>query len=383
VQLTSAEQCFILAKVFQSIPLHFAHWDDALIAVDQLDAAFQRLVAETQAGGHSRRCFSLATMAFLARLNNGHTRFVDPWLTETLALGMELRPLEGRWTVVASVAPGLRAGDVLLAIEGESVEAWYARLTPYLVGSPQSRTAQFGEANAVFQPLLGAFLSERYTVTFEDAQGVARDLVVDRGALETATSDFATHGRWLSESVAYLKVPSFLDPACEARALAYLRESAGAARLIIDVRGNGGGSTPSDLIRALMDRPYRSWAVCSDGATTPQLLPAMAADPDGYQGRVVLLVDRGTYSAAEDFTMPFKDNGRAILIGEVTGGSTGQPYYYTFDCSAMLGIGAKRVRLPDGTPFEGVGLAPDVIVTPARGELYAGRDPVLEAALVA
>ncbi len=32
------------------------------------------------------------------------------------------------------------------------------------------------------------------------------------------------------------------------------------------------------------------------------------------------------HSACEDFVMPFKDNGRAVLVGGSTAGSSGQPY---------------------------------------------------------
>jgi carboxyl-terminal processing protease len=108
---------------------------------------------------------------------------------------------------------------------------------------------------------------------------------------------------------------------------------------------------------------------------------ASEPDPEAYQGRLVLLVDRATWSAGEDFVMPFADNGRATLVGETTGGSTGQPYYHTFDNGMGFAVGTKRAYLPDGGQFEGVGLAPDVAVRLRRGDLYAGRDPVLDRAI--
>ena len=79
--------------------------------------------------------------------------------------------------------------------------------------------------------------------------------------------------------------------------------------------------------------------------------------------------------------MPFKDNRRATLIGEPSGGSTGQPYFHTFENGLQFSIGAQRVEMPDGAPFEGVGLIPDITVTLQRADLYAGRDPVLEKAV--
>jgi carboxyl-terminal processing protease len=393
-----AERSFVLGKVLQSISLYFAHWEDALIDKAELDEAFRELVEEALACD-GRRAFSLLMMAFLARLNNGHTRFLDPALHEQPPLGLTLRPIEDRWTVLDSQVAGAQAGDVVLAIEGKPVETWFEELSVYAVGSSQSRTVQFGEPSPFFAPLPALFVPERYTVTLEDAQGHSHSLTVDRAALPPAPPA-ATEGRRLKEGLAYIRVPSFLDPAYEERAVAYVREFADADCLIIDVRSNHGGSTPQALTRALMTRPYRSWTESSPlhvGVLTYQAqfghnahmftqtdlawhAPASDPDPNAYQGRVLILVDRATYSAAEDFTMPFKDNGRAILVGETTGGSTGQPAYHAFENGLQFAIGTKRANLPDGTKFEGVGLVPDLHVVTRREDLYAGRDPVLEAA---
>jgi carboxyl-terminal processing protease len=390
--LSAAERSFVLSKVFQSIALYFAHWEDAQINQHELDDAFHTLVGEAMAC-EDRRAFSLLMMAFLARLNNGHTRFLDPMLNAASPLGLTLRPVEGRWTVLDAQVPGAQAGDLVLAIEGKPVEIRFEELGAYAVGSPQSRTVQFGEPSPLFAALLALFLPESCAVTLEDARGQRHSLTVDRTALPPA-APAVTEGRWLADDLAYIRIPSFLDPAFEARAVSYVREFADAPCLILDVRGNHGGSTPQALTRALMERPYRWWAESSPlnvGLLTYQAhrfsqsslawrAPTSDPAPDAYPGRLLILVDRATYSAAEDFAMPFKDNRRAILIGETTGGSTGQPYMHTFENGLQFAIGTKRATLPDGTPFEGLGLQPDVIVTARREDLYAGRDPVLEAA---
>ncbi|MCK4385609.1 MAG: peptidase S41, partial [candidate division Zixibacteria bacterium] len=84
---------------------------------------------------------------------------------------------------------------------------------------------------------------------------------------------------------------------------------------------------------------------------------------------------------AEDFVVPFKDNGRAIIIGEPTGGSTGQPYMYNFGNGIRIGIGTKRAYMPDGSKFEGVGVEPDIEVKLIREDLYKDKDRVLEKAV--
>jgi carboxyl-terminal processing protease len=383
----------VLAKVFQSIPLYFAHWQDSTIRKDQLDEAFRGLTEKALASG-TRAGFSLLMIEFLARLNNIHTGFRDPCLLDLPPLGMVLRPIEGQWTVVESELPDLRVGHVVQDIEGRTVAAWVDELRRYTAGSPQARTVQFAD-------LIRYFIPERYALCFKDERGADHSLTVDRTLLERSTAPASTEGRWLRPDLAYIQVPSFGAPELEERALAYVKDFQKAACLIVDVRGNPGGNTPGELTRALMDRPYRWWTESSPlnvgllayeaqhghnahlfgDSNLLWRSPARDPDAEAYRGRLLILTDRGTLSAAEDFTMPFKDNGRATLIGERTAGSTGQPFYYAFDNQMMFAIGTKRAYMPDGTRFEGVGIAPDIQVVARREALYAQIDPVLEKAI--
>jgi len=70
--------------------------------------------------------------------------------------------------------------------------------------------------------------------------------------------------------------------------------------------------------------------------------------------------------------MPFKDNHRALLIGQATSGSTGQPYVTDLGNGMLLLVGAKGAMFPDGTPFEGVGIKPDMEVAPTIQDLATG-----------
>ncbi len=108
--------------------------------------------------------------------------------------------------------------------------------------------------------------------------------------------------------------------------------------------------------------------------------PVTPPAADAYQGRVAILADGGCFSACEDFVMPFKDNGRALIVGETTGGSTGQPLVVDLGDGMQAIVGSKHEMFPDGSPFEGVGIRPDVEVAPSVDDIRAGRDVVLEAA---
>jgi carboxyl-terminal processing protease len=78
--------------------------------------------------------------------------------------------------------------------------------------------------------------------------------------------------------------------------------------------------------------------------------------------------------------MPFKDTGRAVIIGEMTQGSSGNPYRADLGNGMSMAVGAVRYRFPDGTDFEGVGIAPDVTVERTLLGIINNRDAVLERA---
>ena len=78
----------------------------------------------------------------------------------------------------------------------------------------------------------------------------------------------------------------------------------------------------------------------------------------------MVLINRGTFSAAEDFCVIIQGNGRARLVGEPTGGSTGNGVRITLqEGVAWANICAKYDIGPGENDFVGRGLIPDVAVT--------------------
>ena len=256
-------------------------------------------------------------------------------------------------------------------------------------------------------------MPESVKLTFE----AGGELTIDRLRPKWRAPVKKTSETPLPEGIAYHRLPSFEDPKFENDAIEFVKAHASARLLIFDVRGNGGGSTPSRLLRALIDRPYRGWMETSAmsiglfavyGDLYRNLIPKDAnprtrgnlesfsdyferpyfvapgprhqpEDPI-YKGPVYVLQDRFCGSACEDFVMPLKTSGRATLFGERTFGSSGQPYMITFETGMMFRVSSKRMYLPDGSEFEGVGIKPDVeVVTPPE----SSGDLVLAAALAA
>lgn len=102
--------------------------------------------------------------------------------------------------------------------------------------------------------------------------------------------------------------------------------------LILDLRGNSGGSTPAveSLFRHLYAGKYRGMSQIGsrrqEGAPTPQVqvvkIPERAHPKPAafYSGRVYLLVDNGTFSSAVYFAAMFRDYRAGTIVGYETGG---------------------------------------------------------------
>jgi carboxyl-terminal processing protease len=397
--LPPVQRALIMSRTFEIIQSCFAH-----PMPPDLEALYEPIL-EQGLQTPSRHDFGLLMMEFLARLRNGHTLYYDSWLMEDCAQPFAFRLLNynGQWVIGESYTPAVKAGDVITHLYDQPVEKFYAEVEPYISASSrrEART-RFGYTSRLFLP-------DEYSLQLEDG----RQVTVKRGEVQPA-KPYHTEGRWLREGeLAVINIPSFNAPHFESEALDYVRQFQHARCLILDLRTNGGGNTPSKLTQALMDRPYRWWAESTPATFgvfryENERLKAPLSDwqrgyssgmqrlerphlmwfprlqqPDNplYTGKLILLISRLTGSAAEDFVMPFKDNGRAVLIGETTLGSTGQPYMFQPVEGITVVIGAKRAYFPDGGVFEGVGIAPDIEVIPDAEALRAGRDPVLEAAI--
>lgn len=381
--LDLTERIFILSKTYQVILQYFAHWQDSSIGPADMDGRLREYLGRAMES-ESRRDFALLMAEFLAPLNNGHSRYEDtPLFRSSGTLGFRLDCVAGQWLARESFVDEISPGDEILAVEGRSLDSWYDETRRYVSAVDELNR------RILSQDWLGLRLGmPTIRVAWRDRSNSRFEADLVRPTLpEGHFSRGSAEGRWLRRGeVAYLSVSSFNRPDIEETALELVDEYGRAEALIVDVRGNTGGSTPVRLIRKLMDRPFR-WSqyssplhigLLSYRAETDQedndfhdaqvlwRPRGEQPDPNAFKGRVVILMDRFTGSAAEDFVIPFKDNGRALLVGERTWGSTGQPYIHDFGNGIRLLISTKRDSLPDGTPFEGRGLSPDVEVARRR-----------------
>ncbi len=401
-RLNVTERAYLAGKVYAAVTQYFAHWAD--VPDLDVDTAYRHYLDQALASD-DRLAFGRATMEFLATFRNGHTMLFDRALVGTGgSLPFAARFIAGKWVITDGWTPDLKPGDVIDSIDGQPFEQFFTGCRRFISASttPFARRALFGRlpASVLFpQPfaLYAHLFPERFVLGLQGG----RQVRVDRHRAVAAAPKI-TEGRWLEPGkLAYIRIPSFFASGYEKRAIELLNEFHSAEALIIDVRDNMGGSTPSDLTSLLMDRPYRWWTestpvemphfrfLASQGKweyrpfSRPELLWRSSLErpnQGAFKGKLALLVDAGCHSACEDFVLPFKDNGRAALIGEPTGGSSGQPYILDLGHEMMVMIGAKREMFPDGSRFEGVGIKPDLEVSPSADDIREGRDKVLELA---
>ena len=407
-ELAPSERAFIASSVRSVVDVAFAHWEN--VSHLDLDGQFRKLLDATITRGDRRR-FSLEMAAFLASLKNAHTLYRDEvaWRPFLEPLGFLAIPIGSEWALTRAWLPGLHAGQIVERIDGEAPEEVYQHFRRYI-----SASSERGRRRRLFTHL--HLFPRRLTLRIE-----GRRCEIRRTGHATAPVERTT-GRWLRRGwSAYIRIPSFAGPENERRAVDLAGRFRQATTLIVDVRGNTGGTTPARLLGALMDRPWRGWAESSpqhigllrayahlfeildkrqgrglhltrerlaplevyrEWDRAHLLFPATVNQPHPkpFRGRIFLLMDGACGSACEDFLLPFKDTGRGVLIGTTTDGSTGQPYILELTDGIRAFVGTKRCYFPDGRPFEGIGIAPDHEIAITRDDLAAGRDPVLQAA---
>lgn len=166
--------------------------------------------------------------------------------------------------------------------------------------------------------------------------------------------------------------------------------------LVIDVRANGGGNSfyGDRILSHLTDQPFQTARWRSRSFRALRKASGIEADwfgedgewikPNGkkfYAKPIVLLIGSRTFSAAEDFAMQFDFMRRGLLVGEATGGSTGQPVSFALPGGGGARICAKRDTYPNGKKFVGIGILPSINASPKISDFVNNKDSVLEAAL--
>ncbi len=159
--------------------------------------------------------------------------------------------------------------------------------------------------------------------------------------------------------------------------------------LIIDVRGNGGGTTTnSQLVASRFADKERLYLKVKykDGPGHGDFTEwyDRHVKPEGrvrYLKPVVVLTNRQTYSSAEDFVLAMRLFPHVKVVGDTTGGGSGNPIFRELPNGWIFRLSSWVAAGPDAVPFEGVGLYPTVPVWNLPADSTKGADRILLEAL--
>ena len=84
------------------------------------------------------------------------------------------------------------------------------------------------------------------------------------------------------------------------------------------------------------------------------------------------------FSAAEDFVDVMKKYSQAVLVGNNTAGTSGQPLCEALESSGIFRICMRRCVARNGEDIYSKGFTPDIRIMPAAEDIASGRDAVPE-----
>jgi carboxyl-terminal processing protease len=352
------------------------------------------------AGG--RAALDAALRRAFAGLGDGHTRWVGrldaparpavPDDAPPVRLGVRAQPLDGRGLLLLRVHPGgaadragLTRGDVVERAGGASLAepglgwAMQDRVAAALRrGAAELRVARPGEG--------------RIAVRVEAHP-------VPDGAEEAPVGRLDPDTR-----VARLEVPAFAAGSGEAVHAEVRRLTrAGARGLVLDVRGNPGGSVVElglVLGAFLGGTPVEAWArgrvdwtldVQRDDGLLARLTWRAGPDagrdlasgrleaPARWEGPLAVLVDGGSESAAEVLAETLRRRRGALVVGTATPGNVETVRRLAFPGGNAAWVAVGELRRPGGAPLGPV--EPDLVARLVPTALARGHDaPLAEAA---
>jgi carboxyl-terminal processing protease len=154
--------------------------------------------------------------------------------------------------------------------------------------------------------------------------------------------------------------------------------------IVLDLRGNPGGQGAMAIpVGSLFVKEPVTLGTLKfrDFGQTLVARPEMGAVP--FLGPLAILTDEGTASAAEILAAGLQESKRAVVVGDASLGAVLPSVIEALPGGAVMQYVVADFKTPKGVLLEGRGVQPDKRVLETRSALRSGRDPVLDAALVA
>lgn len=321
--------------------------------------------------------YEAAIQGFLNVLRDTGTFYVDPTtfkldtgLTGTFdGIGATVAQQNNEIVIVAPIKDtpaeraGIRAGDVILEVDGESTRGWTVEKTVLRIRGPRGTqvTIKVRRTDGTEQV---------FTLTRDRVQVESVTTVPPGGSLRDAQGQAVT-------GLGYIQIREFTPrTAQEIEAAVRDQIAKGARGLILDVRRNLGGNLQSTLSSA--DLFLESGTILIQRGGDGRETSYVARSGEVARGLpIVVLQDRFSASAAEVLAAALQENGRATVIGEKSFGKGTVNSPRELPDGGALFVTIAQWLTPNGTLIEGVGVRPDIEVILSDEDIDLRRDAQL------
>lgn len=367
-----------LVSVIQawSVLRHFYPYFD--VVPGSWDAELTRAL-QAAASGEGEPAFLRTLQQLTAALHDGHARVYPPMAIGRLPL--EWAVIEGQLVVTESDVASVQRGDVVEAVDGEPPAQRLRSLEARVSGATQGWRRQ-----RALEELQAAPMGATRTLRLRRADGSLHTagLAVVPPTQALAPKSRPAQMAELAPGVRYVDLTRI-----QADELAVHADTLAKARgYLFDLRGYptgpamtviqrlAAGNVKSDQFRLpTFQEPEQRHATFRDVSwDLPPLQPHFA-------GKAVFLTDARAISYAESLLGTVAGNRLGVVVGARTAGTNGNIAGFALASGHQISWTGMQVRKPDGSVFHGVGIVPDVPVSPTLRDLRAGVDTVLEAGL--
>jgi carboxyl-terminal processing protease len=322
--------------------------------------AVYRAVKEAYVDKVSDRKLMQASVRGLLTDLDPHSAYLDKEESQQLdddsngayeGIGVEVMQLPDRSLRVVSpiddtpaARAGIKAGDVIVAINGKPIDA--------------------ENADSASISLRGPPGSEVKLSVVRDGADAPVIITVKRDTIHIQS----VHANLLESGYGYVRLSTFqVDTATDmtTQIAGLVKANRGPLRgLVLDLRSNPGGLLNAAVEAA--DAFLESGVIVTTRGRLSYSNAIFTASPgDVLNGApIVVLVDGGTASASEVLTGALQDHHRALVVGSRTFGKGSVQTVLPLDNGDSIKLTTARYYTPSGRSIQAVGIHPDVVLKP-------------------
>lgn len=350
--------------------------------VQSYQLAVQAMVAQLQ-DSHGALCMAQGGFADEEVEPEGVRAFFGSGHTPAALAMVEGHPVVVRVWAKSQVAKGFLPGDVILSVDGEPVAARMARFRPYLAASTPQRL-EWKAANHLLRGPLGQTGQvdvRRVDGTFHSVKVTWSEVgPVLKGQWRTGPEYWVLPG-----SIGYVDLDRLTSAQVQPM-FEKLKETQG---VILDLRGypSGGGTVAATMFLkrpndpgSVEDLPVLFGDAVAEGYSASHNQAIYMARDMGYKGKVVVLVDERSQSAAELTSLELEAGADATFVGSPTSGANGSVTTLVLPGALRVYFTGGGIRHADGRQLQRIGIQPNIVVRPTVQGIASGKDEVLERA---